>query len=103
MIRQLNLCIYVCKIIKNSQSVDQYVNSTSSISGSVLNETTCTSTIKRGKAGCHTTACHTLMAKNFGHKNFGQYLRTKYFRTFFKVISDVSREISDEYRKAYKK
>ena len=40
MIRQLNLCIYVCKIILNSQSVDQsvdqYVSSTSSISGSVF-------------------------------------------------------------------
>ena len=36
MIHQLNLCIYVCKIILNNQSVDQYVNSTSSISGSVF-------------------------------------------------------------------
>ena len=36
MIRQLNLCIYVCKIILNNQSVDQYLNSTSSISGSVF-------------------------------------------------------------------
>ena len=36
MIRLLNLCIYVCKIILNNQSVDQYFNSTSSISGSVF-------------------------------------------------------------------
>ena len=36
LICQLNLCIYVCKIISNNQSVDQYVNSTSSISGSVF-------------------------------------------------------------------
>ena len=36
MIRQLNLCIYVCRSILNNQSVDQYVNSASSISGSVF-------------------------------------------------------------------
>ena len=36
MIRQLNLCIYVCKIILNNQSVDQCLNSTSSVSGSVF-------------------------------------------------------------------
>ena len=29
----------------------------------------------------------------------GKKFRTKYFRAFFKVISDVSREISDEYNK----
>ena len=36
MICQLNVCIYVCKIILNNQSVDQNLNSTSSISGSVF-------------------------------------------------------------------
>ena len=36
MILQLLLCIHVCKIIFNNQSVDQFVHTTSSISGSVF-------------------------------------------------------------------